>query len=391
MRLGLSRLTVLIGAITFLDIALWSAVTPLLPRWQHELGASKADAGLIVGAYSGAVLIASLPIGHLSDRVGTRRMTVASTLVFACTFPLLGLADATWQLILVRFLQGLCSAVSWTAGVAWLSSAGDPSRRGASLGVVNAGASVAAMAGPAIGGPLVGAIGLLPTMLALSGVMLVLFLGTLAEPEPPGEEEPEHGSLRAAAGAARRSRKLRAAFAGILYVSLASGALQVLAPLHLGNTGLSQSQIGLVFTFSAALASGVTLGVGILSDRIDRVRATVVLIAVLAIELSLFALGVSQGGYIGLIAIEACVNSALFAVVFPLCAEGASEAGIGQGVAMGALGTIWAAGAFAAPVGAAKLAEVTSDGVAFLVVVWLALPCLAVAAGWSARSRLARA
>jgi MFS family permease len=242
------------------------------------------------------------------------------------------------------------------------------------------------MAGPAIGGPLVGAIGLLPTMVALSGVMLLLFLGTLAEPEPPGAQEPEHGSLRAAAAAARRSRQLRAAFAGILYVSLASGALQVLAPLHLGDTGLSQSQIGLVFTLSAALAAGVTLGVGILSDRIDRVRATVVLIAVLAIELAFFAVGVSQGGYIGLIALEACVNSALFAVVFPLCAEGAAEAGIGQGVAMGALGTIWAAGAFAAPVGASKLAEVTSDGAAFLVVVWLGLPCLAVAAGWRARA-----
>ena len=339
---------------------------------------TKSGAGLIVGAYSGAVLVASLPVGHLSDRLGSRRLTIGATLLFAATFPLLGVADSTAQLIAVRAAQGLCSAVSWSAGLAWLSAAADPERRGASLAIVNAGAAVASIVGPAIGGPLVAAVGLGPAMLILTGVMLVLFAGLVREPAPPPAGHDDH-SLRTAAAAARSSPLLRAAFAGMLYVSLVGGTVQVLAPLHLAGEGLGKSQIGLVFDLSGAVAACVTLVIGGLGDRLDRVRLIGLMLGVLAAAAIPFALSPPTWAYIGLLAFQACCNAGLFALLFPLAAEGASEAGVGQGIAMGALGTIWAVGAFVAPVGASSIAQHSSDAAAFLVVVALALPCLALA------------
>ena len=83
-----SRLTVLVGALVFFDLVLWFAVAPLLPGWEHSLHLSKAQSGIVVGAYSAAVLLASVPAGSLADRFGPRRVTIAATLLFAVAAPL---------------------------------------------------------------------------------------------------------------------------------------------------------------------------------------------------------------------------------------------------------------------------------------------------------------
>src|SRR3954454_4301568 len=45
--------------VVFLDALLMFAIVPLLPQYARELDLSKTQAGLAVGAYSGAVLLAS--------------------------------------------------------------------------------------------------------------------------------------------------------------------------------------------------------------------------------------------------------------------------------------------------------------------------------------------
>src|SRR5215210_4055623 len=71
------RLTLTVNAIIFLDALLMFALVPLLPDYVDELGLSKTEAGIIVGVYSAAVLVAAAPVGHLSDRIGPKRLTLA--------------------------------------------------------------------------------------------------------------------------------------------------------------------------------------------------------------------------------------------------------------------------------------------------------------------------
>ena len=42
---------------------LWFAIAPLLPGWEESLHLSKVQSGIVVGAYSAAVLLASVPAG----------------------------------------------------------------------------------------------------------------------------------------------------------------------------------------------------------------------------------------------------------------------------------------------------------------------------------------
>ena len=75
------RLVILISALMVLDTISFAAVIPLLPHYQEELGLSPFGAGVLLAAYSAAVLLFAVPSGRLSDVVGPKRMTAAGAAV----------------------------------------------------------------------------------------------------------------------------------------------------------------------------------------------------------------------------------------------------------------------------------------------------------------------
>ena len=84
---------------------------------------SKTQAGIAVGAYSGAVLLGSPIVGHWSARIGARRLTIFGVALLSVATLALAEVSSFAGLFGVRVGQGLSSAVSWTAGMAWLSEA----------------------------------------------------------------------------------------------------------------------------------------------------------------------------------------------------------------------------------------------------------------------------
>jgi MFS family permease len=380
------RLTVLISALVFFDLLLWFAVVPLVPYWHRTIGMTKTQAGIVLGAYSAAVLVASLPAGHLADRFGPRRLTVAATLLFAVSIPPLALADAVWQLVLVRTAQGLSSAVAWTAGLAWLTASVPAGQRGRSVAIVNSVAAVAGLAGPAVGGPLVARVGLSAVCDGLALIVLGLFVIALLEPDPPRSEVAEPVSPLVAARLARRERRLLVALVGMLIVSAAAGTVQVLAPLHLSAEGVSQSGIGWIFTAGALGAGVVTFTVGRAAGRFDGGAATLRLIGAVAVAIALLALGLPLPAYVAVIMLLAAMQGGIFAVTYPLSADGADHAGIGQGVAMASMAVAWGIAALVSPIAASQLSRLGGDALAFAAVSLVALGTAVILHGAGARS-----
>src|SRR5712691_392351 len=171
--------------VVFLDALLMFAIVPLLPQYVRELHLSKTQAGLAVGAYSGAVLVASPLVGHWTARIGARRLTIFGVAILAVAT--LALAEATTfsALLAVRIGQGLSSAVSWTAGMAWLSEATRPGERGRVLGAAMSFASVGTLIGPVVGGTLGSAYGVRVPFVVLGGVAALLTAACLAAPAAP--------------------------------------------------------------------------------------------------------------------------------------------------------------------------------------------------------------
>src|SRR3954471_19168845 len=200
---------------------MWLTAVPLIPVWEDDLGLTHVQSGMVLGAYGIAVLFLSLPAGHLADRFGPRRLTIAATLLFAATAPLYGFASSFGQLLALRTVNGLFSAVSWTAALAWLVASVPGTHRGRTLAVVNASASAASLVGPLLGGPLVTAIGLTPTMLGFGVVVLMVGIWALLEPNRGRHGRTEAISVRAALRIGRREPRLIHAFTGIAFAASA--------------------------------------------------------------------------------------------------------------------------------------------------------------------------
>ncbi len=370
------RLAALIATLAFFDLAMWLTAVPLIPFWERDLGLSHTQSGLVLGAYGIAVLLLSLPAGHLADRIGARRLTIGATLLFAATAPLYAFASSFEELLALRLVNGLFSAVSWTAGLAWLVASVPGAYRGRTLAIVNATASGASLVGPLIGGPVATAIGLKPTMLAFGGAVLLLGVWAIVEPNRGGHLPNEHVSAIAALRIGVREPSLMHSFAGIALAASAMGVQQVLAPIHLSSLDVSSAGIGWIWTGGAVISVTVAAVVGRRLDRIDKrsnARTGVLIVTVLAVYLAL-GLGVVlyAAGVIALLGL----GTLIWTTVYPLCSEGAERAGIGQGVAMGALNTVWASASVAAPVAAGVLAELGVPGVGYAAIAVLGLGCL---------------
>lgn len=397
MRNATTRLTALVAALAFLDLVLWLVIVPLLPTLEEEAGLSKGEAGVVLAAYSAAVLVASIPVGHLADRVGPRRLTIATTFLFAALAPTMALADEFWSLVAIRFGQGLFSAVSWTAGLAWLTSSVPAAHRGRSLATVSTVGATAPLFGPVLGGPVATAIGLGPMLVGVGiaglavAIWALLERGTGLDPRaaPPAEDAPRPGR-GAVARAALREPYLRAALVSITIAASTAGAIQLLAPLHLDDEGVSEARIGWIFTVSALVALTATLTTRRVADRIDRLRTvarmTTIVACIVAVPL-LFPLPV-PGYVVMLIAIQTA-QAPIWVLAYPLCADGAERARIGQGLALGALNTVWAVGALASPAIAGGIAQALGDRAAYVLVITVLLCGLAalVHAGRQARAQ----
>src|SRR6476661_4838128 len=118
---------------------MWSAIVPLLPYYRSELGLTKVESGWLVAAFSIAVVATSVPLGHLADRIGARRVVAA------------------------RAVQGVGDAAVWGAGVAWVAARAPVGSRGQAVSFSNAAAIVGVIAGPFVGGIATSTFGVRPT------------------------------------------------------------------------------------------------------------------------------------------------------------------------------------------------------------------------------------
>ncbi len=109
-----------VGALAILSSTL--SKTPVLPLFAQHLGATPAEIGWIVMASTLPGIFISFPAGAVADRIGTRRLLIASLLIFASApWLYLGVTSA-WQLVLVRFYHGFATAVFGTVATAAIAA-----------------------------------------------------------------------------------------------------------------------------------------------------------------------------------------------------------------------------------------------------------------------------
>lgn len=140
------------SSMTFID---GTVVNVALPELRRQLGASPAEVTWIVEAYMLFLSSMILVGGALGDRWGRRRMFVAGTLLFALASLACGLAGSAAHLVAARAVQGMGAALLVPGSLALISANFTKERRGRAIGTWAGWTSIAAGAGPVLGGWLV--------------------------------------------------------------------------------------------------------------------------------------------------------------------------------------------------------------------------------------------
>jgi DHA1 family tetracycline resistance protein-like MFS transporter len=209
-------------------------VLPGLPFVARNLGASTTIATIVMGLYAVGQFIATPILGRLSDRYGRKPILVLTNLGTAGAYLLMAFAPNVWVLAAGRALSGLMAGLA--PAMAYVSDVTPPEQRAVGMGRVGAAMSMGFLAGPALGGVLLGSDpvsaslrvpGLVAfAVAALTGIAALLFLPESLPPERraarPAPAEATTGVFAAFAVVLARPVMLRCVLLGFfVYIAMA--------------------------------------------------------------------------------------------------------------------------------------------------------------------------
>src|SRR5882762_8514686 len=100
----------LVTCATFTDIIAYSLAVPVLPDLSRRLGASPTMIGLLFGSFGVTLLLVSVPMGAVSDRIGRRTPMIAGLMGLAAATLLFAFATNLPWLFAARLMQGAADA-----------------------------------------------------------------------------------------------------------------------------------------------------------------------------------------------------------------------------------------------------------------------------------------
>ncbi|MGV9679382.1 MFS transporter [Nocardia sp. NPDC003482] len=273
---GAARLPVeiwVLVAAAFLIALGFGLVAPALPQYALSFGVGVAAASAIVSAFAFMRLLFAPVSGRLVQRLGERSVYLSGVLIVALSTGACALAQSYWQLIVLRSLGGIGSTMFSVSSLGLVIRMSPPGQRGRVSGLWSSSFLIGSLAGPLIGGALVGfglrvpfVIYAVALLAATAVVYWSLRDSRLAAPEAPGE-------LRVMTF---RDALARPAYLAVLWSNFANGAAvfgvrMALVPLLVVSVlGLSPGLAGVALTVFAAGNAAVLFVSGRLSDRLGR-------------------------------------------------------------------------------------------------------------------------
>jgi MFS transporter, DHA1 family, solute carrier family 18 (vesicular amine transporter), member 1/2 len=337
----------LVTTAAFADILAYSIAVPVLPDLSRRLGASPTMIGFLFGAFGVSVLLTSVPMGAVSDRIGRRGPLVAGAGVLAASTVLFAFAATLPWLFAARLVQGAADAVTWVVGFALIADLYQAEERGRVMGLVMSGTTVGFMIGPSLGGWLYESAGPQVPYLVVAALSAVCAVGFAWMQAPPHAADTEPVRLLALL------RVPEVALCAATVV-LGGGTLAMIEPtlsLFLGDEiGLGPTRIGLVIGCGAVVSAMLHPAFGRIADRVGGRRVMLAGLAGMAAMLPVLSL---ISSFTNAAVIYAAFTVPIVMMVTPslaYMADATSGSGVRSfGVAYGVYNFAWALGLLVGP------------------------------------------
>ena len=278
---GLPRETFVLAVVAFCVALGFGIVAPAIPLFALQFGVSSTAAGAVVSAFALMRFVSGLGSGRLVDRVGERAALVGGIAVVAVSSLVAGLSVSYPQLLVLRGIGGVGSAVFTIAATSLLLRVAAASQRGRTQSVYRGGFLLGGILGPALGGAVVGVSLRAPFFLYAATLVLAGLAGALLLPKGgPGDADSERGAgteVRTTLAEALASPAYRAALVGNFATGFSVlGVRSTLVPLLVvQGLHLKPSWIGAAFLVSALVQAVLLLPAGRAVDTVGR-RPTLV-------------------------------------------------------------------------------------------------------------------
>jgi MFS transporter, DHA1 family, multidrug resistance protein len=140
----------LIG-VAFMVALGFGLVLPAIPLFARQFGVGKTAAGAVISAFALTRLVAAPFVGRMVNAVGERVILAAGIGIVAVSSILSGLAQAYWQLLVLRGAGGVGSVMFSVASASLLIRVTPSHQRGRAQGVWAGSFLLGSIAGPAVG------------------------------------------------------------------------------------------------------------------------------------------------------------------------------------------------------------------------------------------------
>jgi MFS family permease len=308
---GLPRETFVLALVAFCVALGFGIVVPAVPLFALEFGVGTTAAGAVVSAFALMRLLSGLAGGRLVDRVGERVALLVGLGVVAVSSVLAGLAVSFPQLLVMRGIGGVGSAVFTIAATSLLLRVASAAQRGQTQSVYRGGFLLGGIIGPAFGGAVLGISIRAPFFLYAFTLALAMLAAATLLPKHVGEQDTqvvlgvgEDDGLpdgvvpetpRTPLRTALRSPAYQAALAGNFATGFSVlGVRSTVVPLLVvQDLDLGPGWIGAAFTLAAFVQGVLLLPAGRAVDQVGR-RPTLVLGGLLT-SASLVGLALADG------------------------------------------------------------------------------------------------
>ena len=245
-------------------------ISPLLPLYAEQMGATGIWIGTIFAGFSISRTIVMPIVGRLSDRSGRKLFLSIGLLGYAIISLGYIWANSVTELTLVRLIHGVASGMILPIAQAYVGDISPEGKEGTWMGYFNAAFFTGFGFGPLMGGVLTDYFGMNIAFYAMGGLNLLAFLLVIFFlPELRPEKTP--ASPGASFKEMSTSGIMKGLFSFRLSFSIGRGLLATFLPVFAGiYMGLSPTLIGVLLAVNILLMSLLQVYGGNIADRFNR-------------------------------------------------------------------------------------------------------------------------
>lgn len=247
-------------------------VVPLLPIYARDLGASGLYIGLIFGSFSLSRTFFLPYFGRLSDKKGRKPFIVIGLFTYALISLAFILSRSVESLIVLRFIQGITSALILPVTQAYVGDITPKGREGFTMGVFNMSIFLGLSIGPLIGGWVHDRFNLQATFVCMAFLALIGFLSSLLLLPPTRSEQSlsrKNGLISWAQ--LLQDKELIGLFLFRFTYLACIGIILGFLPVYADSAfSLSSTSIGILVMLGIFVSGLMQIPMGFLADRVNR-------------------------------------------------------------------------------------------------------------------------